>query len=430
MKNIELAKKYEDYIISMRRYFHENPELSDFEFGTIERLCQELEDMGIDYTVVENGGILAFIEGKKQGRTVLLRADIDALPVQETLDNLKEGARTCISKNDGVMHACGHDGHMAMLLGAAKILMDKKDQLEGRVILCFERAEEGGTLGSKYLFKYIEDNDIRIDTVYATHLLATAPAGYIAINDGGMMAGVMPFNITIEGRGGHGSRPDQSVNPIDAFRVIYTGMQSLRLTKVDPYKALAYSVGSLHAGAVSNVIPQTVTFAGTMRTYDTEGEGVKFHDALKNLVDNTCAAYNCTPIYNKFTKPGYATVNDEDMAKWARKVLSQEMGEDRVGTWEPWMASESYAMYLRQWSGVFAFLGVENPEKGVGAPHHNQAFDIDEDVLKYGAAAAATYAIEYLKDDTLKGGRLRSFKEVYTNNPSTTKEDIARLYVE
>ena len=131
MKNLEVAKKYEEYMIEMRRYFHENPELSNMEDKTVEKICGELDAMGIEYVVIPNGGILAKIVGKAEGRKVLLRADIDALPVLETPDNLKEGGRTCVSKVPGVMHACGHDGHIAMLLGAAKILLEKKEEIEG-----------------------------------------------------------------------------------------------------------------------------------------------------------------------------------------------------------------------------------------------------------------------------------------------------------
>lgn len=428
MKNIELAKKYEAYMIEMRRYFHENPELSGKEDKTVEKLCGELDKMGIQYTVVPNGGILAKITGKP-GRAVLLRADIDALPVKETPDNLKKSMRTCVSKNPGVMHACGHDGHMAMLLGAAKILTDKKDEIEGTVYLCFERGEEG-TGNVKYIFAYIEREGIEIDTVYGIHLLATAPAGLMAINDTNMMAGAMGFDVTIDGQGGHGSRPDQSVNPIDAFWAIYGGLLSLRLQKIDPYKTLTYSVGKVEGGVVANVIPQTVTFCGTMRTFDRDGAGMTFYKELKNLIDTTCAAYHCRPIYNKFTPPGLAVVNDKDMAEWARKVIGAELGEDKVGTWEPWMASESYSQYLLQWPGVFAFLGMQNYEKGIGAAHHNQAFDIDEDVLKLGAAGAATYAIEYLKDSTLKGGRQRTYREVYDMSGRGTPEEIKELFGE
>ena len=274
-------------MIEKRRYFHENPELTGKELKTIEYLSAELTALGIEHVVIENGGILATIKGGKDGRAVLLRADVDGLPVQETPDNLKPGMRTCISKNPGVMHACGHDGHMAMLLGAAKILLDKKDEIAGTVYLCFERGEEASG-NVEYIFPYIEKNNIQIDTVYGTHLLAT---------------------------------------------------------------------------------------------------------------------------YNSYGMPGYAVVNDEEMAQWARKVLAEELGSENVGQWEPWMASESYNQYLQQWPGVFAFLGIQNEEKGIGAAHHNQEFDIDEDVLYKGAAAAATYAIEYLKDDSVKGGRKMTYKQ-------------------
>ncbi len=427
MKNIELAKKHEDYILQMRRHFHENPELSGQEFETIKRICRELDAMGIEYIEVENGGVLGFIEGPKPGRTVLLRADVDALPVQETADNLKPGMRTCISKVPGVMHACGHDGHTAMLLGAAKILLEKKDELEGRVVLCFERGEEGGG-NVKYIFRYIEKNNIQIDACYGIHLWANAPAGYMVINDKNMMAGGVWFDITIEGRGGHGSRPDQSISPLDAFWAFYGGLQQLRLTKIDPYEPLTYSIGLLEAGAVGNVIPQTLHFAGSARLFDAEVAGQRFYDEFVNLLENTCKAYHCVPKYNALTKPMHGTINHPDMAQWARKVIGRDIGEEKIGTYEPWMGSESYGTYMRQWPGVLAFIGMNNPEKGVGAAHHNQAFDIDEDVLYLGAAGAATYAMEYLKDSSLRGGRLMGYREIIENDPMTTPAQIKELY--
>lgn len=429
MKNIEIAAKHEDYIINMRRYFHENPELSDHEHNTVKTIAAELDSMGIDYVIVENGGILATIKGATDnGKAVLLRADIDALPVQETPDNLKVGGRTCISKVDGVMHACGHDGHIAMLLGAAKILSEKKSELEGTVYLCFERGEEAvGNVG--YIFAYIEKQGIKIDTVYGTHLLATAPSGYMVINDTNMMAGAMAFDITIDGRGGHGSRPDQAVNPIDAFWAIYGGMLSLRVQKIDPYKTLTYSVGKVSAGNAGNIIPQTANFSGSMRTFDQEGAGMTFYNELRNLIDRTCEAYGCRPIYNFYTKPGLPIVNDPELAQFARKVIGAEIGTDIVGEGEPWMASDSYSQYLKQWPGVYAFLGMENVEKGIGAAHHNQAFDVDESVLKLGSAAAATYAIEYLRTDGLMGGRRMGYRE-FLQKHGMSADYITRFFGE
>ena len=417
MKNYELAKKYEDYIIALRRHFHENPELSGKEIKTLERIGQELEALGIEYVVIPNGGILAKIVGKEEGKTVLLRADVDALPVLETPDNLLPGKRTCISKVPGVMHACGHDGHIAMLLGAAKILMEKKDELEGTVYLCFERSEESASEANVgYIFGYIENQGIKIDTVYGTHLLATAPTGYVGINDGGMMAGAFVFGVEIEGAGGHGSRPDQANNPMDAFVAIYQRMQALRVAKINPFETCTYSIGLLQGGQAWNVIPQKLKFAGNMRTFDRDGVGMTFRRELEKAIVDICAAYDCKATFNRWDLPGYGTVNDPVHARFARKVIAEEVGADCVGTWEPWMASESYADYLLQWPGVFVFLGMENEEKGVGAAHHNQAFDLDEDVLVKGATGAATYAIEYLKaTDLPKGGRKIAFREVLKN---------------
>ena len=410
MKNIEIAKKHQDYIVAMRRYFHENPELSDHEENTVARISQELTEMGIDHVIVPNGGVLGTIKGSKDnGRSVLLRGDIDALPVQENDYNLKF-KREVKSKVDGIMHACGHDGHTAMLLGAAKVLLEKKDEIEGTVYLCFERGEEG-TENMRKIFAYIEKHGIKIDTVFALHLASTIESGKFGINDTNMLAGAMFFDVTIEGRGGHGSRPDASINPLDAFVAIYNGLQAIRLAKVDPYKTLTYSIGSMNAGVVGNVIPQTAQFKGTMRTFDRDGAGMTFYEELKNLIEHCCAAYHCVPTYNSYPLPGLATVNDPACVALARKAITEQVGAENVITTEPWMGSESFSSYLKLWPGVFAFLGVENLEKGVGAAHHNHLFDIDEDVLYMGSAASASYAIDFLKSDLETESR--KFKGTY-----------------
>ncbi len=400
MKYLEGAKKYEDYIISMRRYFHENPELSDKEDETIKRLSEELTAMGVEHVVVENGGIFATIVGNKPGdKAVMLRADVDALPVQETDDNLIKGGRSCKSKVDGVMHACGHDGHMAMMLGATKILMDNKDDIEGTVYVVFERGEEA-TGNCKYLFNYIHQNNIKIDTCFAIHLQAMLESGKIGINDKGMMAGSYWFKMEIEGQGGHGSRPDQSINPIAAFADIFSSMDRIRMAKLDPYEALAYSVGLVQTeGSALNVIPQKLQFGGSVRFYERELMGKKFKEEFLKLVDSTCKLHGCT--YKHILNGGvsFAAVNNPELAQFARTVIGEEIGAENVSTVEPWMASESFSRYLKMWPGVFAFLGIKNDEKGVGAAHHNEAFDIDEAALYKGAAGAVKYAVEFLKSD-------------------------------
>lgn len=410
MKNLEIAKKYEDYMISLRRHFHENPELSGQEFETVKRIDAELTEMGVEHVVIENGGVLATIRGTKDnGKTVLLRADCDALPVLEK-DNLANN-RTCWSKVDGVMHACGHDAHTSMLLGAAKVLLEKRDEIEGTVYLCFERGEEFAS-NFEYIFPYMEKHGIKVDSCFGLHTNVTMETGKIAINDNDVLAGAMAFDITIEGRGGHGSRPDQAINPIDCFTAINTRLQMMRLTMIDPFKTCTYSIGKLNAGIQQNVIPQTLNFAGTMRCFDSDGVGMKFHDEFKRIVDTVCQEYNCKVTYNNYSMPGFATVNDEECARFASKVLAQELGAENICKSEPQMGSESFSYYLKQWPGVFGLLGVHNPEKGTGAANHNERFDIDEASLVYGAACHATYAIEFLKSDFVTTHRKKyTYKE-------------------
>lgn len=394
----EKVKNLEEYMIKWRRHFHENPELSGEEFETLETLKKELDNLGIDFIEIEDGGILGFIKGEKPGdKKVLLRADIDALPVQEKPNNLA-GPRVCQSKNDGKMHACGHDGHMAMLLGAAKILLEEKENFGGEVILCFERGEEA-TLNFRQIHAYMERKGIVPDSTWAVHLKSNIETGKIGIAEGPMMAGAIFFDITLEGQGGHGSRPDESVNPISAFTALYERFQSLRLEKINPFETLAYSIGSVQGGFAPNVIPQTLNFKGSARFLNREEAGYPFYDLFKQNVEDYSKTFGVTPTFHMYPKPGFPVVNDVEAAKFAKKVIGEEIGVENIVDPEPWMASESFSAYLVQWPGVFAFVGVKNEEKGIGAAHHNEYFDIDEDALALGATGAVTYAINFLNSD-------------------------------
>lgn len=394
----EKVKEVEDYIIGLRRHFHQYPEMTGKEFETVKKIREELEKLGIEYIEVENGGVLGFIKGNKEGdRKVLLRADIDALPVDEKTENLK-GPRTCHSKNDGFMHACGHDGHMSMLLGAAKVLVGEKDNFGGEIILCFERGEEG-SWNYRELLSYMEREGIVPDTAWGVHVKNDIETGKIGIAEGAMMAGPFFFDVTIEGQGGHGARPDESKSPITAFNAIYNSLEGIRVEKVSPFEVLVYSIGSVTSGHVPNVIPQKLNFKGTARYLNREKAGNPFHDEFKKSIEMICEMHGCKPEYHLFPKPGFPTVNNKEAALYAREVLTEELGEGVVIDPEPWMASESFAAYQNQWPSVFAFVGIKNDEKGTGAPHHNEYFDIDEDALVLGATGAVTYAMNYLNSD-------------------------------
>lgn len=394
----EIADKHEAYMIAMRRYFHENPEPSGEETQTIAAISRELTKMGVDHLEIPNGGILAKIVGMKDtGRAVLLRADVDALNIAEPDENLN-GPRCCKSKNEGVMHACGHDAHTAMLLGAALVLQELRGELRGTVYLCFERGEEF-TGNIEYILEYVEKERIHLDSAFGLHVQADLDAGKICVPDTNVMAGLMEFDVTLVGKGGHGSRPDKASNPIDAFHAIYGALQAMRMTHFSPFEPLTYSIGKLQAGASANVIPQELTFGGTMRTFDQYGAGMAFYRELKTIIEDACRRYHCTPIYNVYRRPTTPVINDPECAQLARKAIGAVLGQDALAETEPWMGSETFSLYQLLWPGVFAFLGIRNEEKGTGAEHHNPYFDVDESVLTKGAACAAAYAVEFLRSD-------------------------------
>ncbi len=396
MTNAELAKEYEQYIISKRRYFHMHPEMTGEEYQTVKAIMDELENLKVPHLEIENGGVLAWLKGPTDnGRSVLLRADIDALPVTESDDNLLPGRRTCKSEVPGLMHACGHDGHTAMLLGTVRVLQEKQENLKGTVYFIFERGEE---YADNYwnILKYFDDHDIRPDTCWGIHLYAGLESGKLSIADGSVMAASIPFTVTIKGQSGHGSRPDLAVNPLDAFCAVYQAFASFRPRRVNPFVGFTSSICKVRGGELGNVIPDEVTFQGSVRTLDRDVAGKAFQEEFIDFVTKITEAYRCEPIL-KSMSCGYPVVNSDSCAAFARKQIAAELGEEVLKQAEPWMATDSFSIFLKLFPGVYAFLGIRNPEKGCGAEHHNAHFDIDEDVLWMGTAAAATYALNFLE---------------------------------
>jgi len=396
MEIMKSVLENEAYLIRMRRHFHVHAELSNQENETVKTICAELDQMGIAYVDVPDGGVLAFIEGKHVGKTVMLRGDIDALPLEESPVNLS-GVKNCISENKGVCHACGHDGHAAMLLTAGKILHENRNQFDGRVILMFERGEEA-TGNFVYLYKYIRDNNIHIDSLYGSHLFAGLETGKISLADGNVMSGGFGMNFKISGRGGHSSRPDQANNPLDCFVAIYNGFQALRMRSISPFNTITTGITVVRAGTIGNVIPESVEFIAGGRVFEYD-DAVKIRDETLNLVENTCKAYHCTLDMVDTRGPMLAVKNDPDCASMAREAIGVAVGAEHIVEIEPWMASDCVSSHLTLWPGVFGLVGIKNGEKGTGAPHHDGRFDIDEDALKYGAAAAVAYAVGFLASD-------------------------------
>ena len=401
---LKLATAQEDYVIGLRRHFHENPELSGQEEQTLARVKYELDAMGIPWQEAPGGGVIGILQGTRAGKTVLLRADVDALPMQEDPEN-EVGPRTCVSKVPGVMHACGHDAHTAMLLGTARVLKDLQPTLAGTVYLVFERGEEGG--GNVLpLLHYMQQNGLKPDACWAIHVYSGMESGKFSMEPGGVMAGSTGFHVTIRGKGGHGSRPDLSNNPIDCFNAIYTALNSVQMKYITPYEPLTMSVGVVQGGTKGNIIPGELSFSGSARLFDREKVGLPFQAAFRRVVEHICAAYECDYTINRLTGPSLPVVNDPDCSAAAQKAVAAALGAAHVEHHEPWMGSESFGLYLKTMApGVMAFLGIHSDETGWGA-HHNSKFDLDEKALKYGVAASVAYALEMTETELDLSGRV------------------------
>ncbi len=395
----ELANSHKDYIISMKNHFHENPELSFKEHNTSKRICEELEAMGIPYAKTSETGLVAHI-GKKGGKNVALRADIDALPMAETSDNLCCD-KVAVSKNEGISHTCGHDGHIAMLLGAAKVLKGMENELEGMVYLIFEDGEEvniglndGGCKGAQSIMKYL--SDVEIHSIYGIHLYAGMKSGTVSVQEGPRMAGIYRFEVEIEGKGGHGSRPDQAISPLFAASYTMTNLANSWVNEIDVTKTVTLGMGYLNSGSKFNIIPNTATFGGSLRFFDKE-EGEKAAKVVERIIRMSVEMHRCKVTDYDF---GFmdSVVNDPACSKRATDVCNDILGKDNVLTVDPWFGSESYNYYLKEWPGVLALLGIQNDEKGTGALHHNPKFDVDNDVLPTGSATLAAYAISVVNE--------------------------------
>lgn len=382
-----------DYMVNLRNYFHTNPELSGKEENTVKYIAQELTALGIEHVVVEQGGILAFIDGKGPGKTVLLRAECDALPLQEPEMNLS-CKRKVISKVPGVMHACGHDANAAALLGAAKILQESREEFDGRVILMFERGEEG-TSNVVMLLEYIYKNKIHIDSAFAAHVMNSLETGKVIIRSRETLAtGLWLVNVTIKGKGGHGSRPDLCNNPIDCFVAIYNALQASRMKYTSPFNPFTFSIGTVKAGEAANIIPEEITFAGSYRFFDNT-DGKRLYEMDLRLMENIAKAYGCQIEANALIG-GPATMSDPECAQLAREAIGAAIGSENVCDQEPEMGSDSFSGVLQMWPGIYMQVGTKNPEKGSGADHHNIYFDIDEDSMAYSATSAVAYALGFL----------------------------------
>jgi len=386
-----LAERYERYVIDLRREFHRHPEPSGEEKRTSSRVIAELESIGIPYEVVGEYGIIATLRGSEPtGNAVMLRADMDALPIQESDSNLA-CPKAVVSGISGCAHLCGHDAHTAMLLGAARGLAETRTELPGDVLLCFEQAEET-TEGIAPMMLALEGKKPK--AVWAIHVYSELPSGAISVESGPRMSCMSAPTVTLRGSGGHGSRPDQTIDPLLCAAQAVTDLCSIPAREVKPTDVGVVTIGMIRAGEVGNVIPASASFAGTARFFD-PNLGERIIESVERIVTHTAAAHRCQASVT-VNGPHPAVINDAALSALAARSVQTALGPGYLAACEPWMASETMGCYLSKYPGVLALLGIACDKVGAGAPHHSPSFDIDESALKYGVAATLQFARDVL----------------------------------
>ncbi len=373
-------------MVALRRHLHRHPELSLEEHATAAFVVERLSALPIEVrTGIGGTGVAGLIRAEaKRGPAVLLRADMDALPVQEI-----EG-REYGSTVRGRMHACGHDGHMAMLLGAAQLLAARRDELPQDVVLCFQPAEEGPGGAARMIDAGVLD---LVDTgsVWGLHLWSQYEVGTVHVRPGPTMAATDEFVARFVGRGGHGAQPHGAIDPIVAAAHGVTALQSIVARSVDPLDAAVVSVGAFEAGSAANVIPDEARLRGTLRAFGESGREL-LRRRVREVLEGTAAAFGCTLVFE--LKPGYpALINDATAVAHVRALAADVVGTGAIYEPRPLAAAEDFACFLERRPGAFVFLGAGNAARGIDAPHHSPRFDIDEAALPVGAELWARLAL-------------------------------------
>ena len=373
-----------ELIVDLRREFHRYPELAFDEHRTAKRVEEELVNIGITPERIAGTGVVASIEGAADGATVLLRADMDALPIQE------QNTHDYASRHQGRMHACGHDGHTATLLVTARILKRHQEVLPGRVILLFQPAEEGAGGAQRVL----EDGLIeryKPDVCGGLHLWSDAPIGHLLATEGPFMASMDRVDITVTGRGGHGAIPHSARDPIVAAAQLIVDLQSIVSRRVDPLEAAVVTIGSIHGGEAFNVIPNEVTLSGTVRTFSRETQR-----NIESWIRNHCAAQATSSelsVEVEYHTAAFPTSNAKRPTEWFRTVARDIQGIREMRSDFRTMGSEDMSYLLDKIPGAYVFLGAGNPDVGASYPHHHPKFEIDEDALAIGAELLVRYAL-------------------------------------
>lgn len=380
-------------LVADRRHLHEHPELGFQEFETAAFVKARLEQLGVEdiRTGIGVTGVTGLITGTKSGpvKNILVRADMDALPIHE------ENEVEYKSQNPGVMHACGHDAHTAILLGLARYLSDHKDDFSGTVKLCFQPAEELPPGGAQAMIKEGVLNDPPIEAVFGLHMANNDPVGKIIVGSGPVMAAADGYTITIHGKGGHGAYPHGCVDPVAIGAQIVVALQSIVSRNVDPMDAAVVSNCVFQSGEAFNVIPDTAVLKGTVRTFKPETRDL-MEERITKVATDIAEAMGATVTVD-YSRGYPPTVNDEAMTQLASEAGAAAVGAENVITRPPAMGAEDFSYFLEEKPGSYFFVGSKNEEKGFIWGHHHPKFDIDEESMGHGLTAMAMGVLTYLE---------------------------------
>jgi len=375
-------------LVEVRRDLHMHPEIAFAEVRTSKLVADRLKAIGITpRTGVGKTGVLAMIEGTRPGRTVLLRADMDALPIHE------ENEVPYRSQSAGKMHACGHDCHTSILLGLAKHLAQHRDEIAGRVKLCFQPAEEIGG-GANGMIADGALDDPKVDAAFGLHVWQDLDLGKVLITPGPFMAAVDEFTVTVTGKGAHAAQPQMGRDPVLCLAHLVTALQSIASRETDPLKEVVVSVTQFHAGSAFNIIPETAWINGTCRMFDTE-IWEEMPERFERVVQGVADAYGCkaTLDFNRHNRP---TVNDPAMTRLARAAAVEVVGEANIVDGGRTMGGEDFSSFLHKVPGCFIAIGSRNTAKNLVYGHHHPKFDVDEACLEIGAEVLLRTMRRYL----------------------------------
>ncbi len=390
----KIKEKTEQYFPdtqAIRHHIHSHPELSFQEYETAAFISGKLSDMGIEHqTGVAGTGIVALIKGKNPGKKcIALRADMDALPIQEANDVAYR------SQNDGVMHACGHDVHSTCLLGAARILNELKDEFEGTIKLIFQPGEEKHPGGASLMIAAGVLEHPKPEAIFALHVYPHLPSGTAGFRAGQYMASADEIYITIEGKGGHAALPHQTIDPIAIAAQVITALQQVISRKSNPLIPSVLTFGKIAGGFATNVIPDRVEILGTFRTMD-ETWRYEAHKWIKDITEQVCTSFGATAMVE--IPKGYPSLyNDPHVTTQAESWARDFIGAQNIHTLDLRMAAEDFSFYTHHAPGCFFRIGTSKNGEAFTAPVHNAKFDIDEEALKTGVGLMVWTAVNALK---------------------------------